>query len=147
MEYSAEIEHKEIILRRIPPEGQVSSTQPRSEGGLRAASVRLQNRKGENCVSWSRLLITSPGQLLEQLALDDISPEGWMVCRIAVSEIRKIGWEVVYSRTEQDPGHCHVIETERHPFTRKLWKKVSLKTRILTPDEVTSVQAGDDLAD
>ena len=145
MEYSEEIDHKEIILRRIPPEGHVSSTQPRPEGGLRASSVRLLNKKGESRVSWSRLLITSPKQLLAQLTLDGISPQGWMVCRIAVSEIRKLGWEVVCCRTEQDPGHCHVVETDRHPFTRKLWKKVSVKTRILTPDEVASVQAGDEL--
>ena len=147
MSYPEEIGNKEIILRRIPPSGKIESTQVRPEGGLRAVSFHLQIKKGETGLSCSRLLLTSPRELLEQLKCYGIPKEGWMVCRMFASDIRDLSLEIVYCKTDQDPGHCEIRSTPNHPYPKTIRSKLAKKTRILTEDEVDGLQAGDELRD
>lgn len=142
-----EISDDETILRRIPPTDEVPSTQPRPEGGLRATSARIKKKKGETGLSCSRLLQTSPRELLEQLRLDDMSPKGWMVCRIHVADVRALGLDVVYVPADRDPGHCEIRATASRSFSKSIPSILARKTRILTAEEVETLQAGDQLTE
>lgn len=147
MSYPEEIGNKEIILRRIPPDGQIPSTQARPDGRLRAISARLQIKKGETGLSCSRLLITSPSELLDQLEFSSILKEGWMVCRMCASDIRDLGLDIFYCKTNQDPGHCEIRSTPSQSYSNTIRSKLAKTTRILTEDEIESLQAGDELRD
>lgn len=147
MKYPEEIGDKEIILRRIPPSGNIESTQVRPEGGLRAVSIHLQIKKDETGLSCSRLLITSPKELLDQLEFSGIPKQAWMVCRIFASDIYDLGLDVVYCKTELDLGHCEIRPTPNQSYSKTIRSKLAKKTRILTEDEVDSLQAGDELRD
>ena len=133
----------EIILRRIPPDSISASTQARPEGGLRATSFRLKPAPDEEGISCSRLKQTAPTQLLELLKNQNISPSGWLVCRIRVSDVRKLGLDVVHVPTDEDPGHCEIRSTSNQPLNDRVCSKLAKTTRILTEEEVTRLQAGD----
>lgn len=133
----------EIILRRIPPDTDVVSTQGNPDGTLRATSSRLKLRPGEQGLSCTRLCLTSPLQLLQQLTFDGIEPEGWMVCRLFVSEVNELGLQVLALPTDRDPGHCEIRPTAAQPYTGGMASKLAKKTRILTQQEVEGSKSGD----
>lgn len=141
-----EISRDEVLLRRIP--NQPDCVKDRPGIGLTATSYAIKNRRGEKGPSWTRLLQTSPRKLLDQLQLDGISPEGWLVCRIRVSDVRDFRLDVIHLPTEQrDPGHCEIRETLTQSFSNGIWSKLAKRTRILTAEEVEKLQAGDQLAE
>ncbi len=140
-----EISRDEVLLRRIPH--QPDCVKDRPGVGLTATSYAIKNRRGEKGSSWTRLVQTSPRKLLDQLQLDGISPEGWTVCRIRVSDVRDVRLDVIHLPTERDAGHCEIRETPRQSFSPGIWSKLAKKTRILSAEEVETLQAGDQLVD
>lgn len=145
----SEIHDSEVVLRRVPPSGSVDSVCPRPEGGMRATSAHLsiRHRRDEIGVSCSRLLMTSPSELLELLRKQGIDPVGWFVCRMFVSDIREAGLEVVCVDDDHDPGHCEIRGQGGVEFPSKANKRLSKINRILTDDEVAILQAGDSIDD
>jgi hypothetical protein len=142
----------EVILRRIPPSElqpglKMDSTSPRPQGGLRANSVRLRTKDGETGLSCTCMRLTSPRVHLDDLIHDDIDPTGWMVCRICVRDVRRLGLEVIHKPTERDPGHCEIVgkseqgATLNYPNIKS--SKLAKETRILTDEEVAKLKAGD----
>ncbi|MCH8342751.1 MAG: hypothetical protein IH983_02060 [Planctomycetes bacterium] len=140
-----EISDDEIILRRIP--NQPDCIKHRPGIGLTATSFAIRNLPGKKGSSWTRLVQTSPRKLLDQLQLDGISPKGWMVCRIRVSDVRDFRLDVIHLPTERDAGHCEIRETPRQSFSPAIWSKLARRTRILTAEEVETLQAGNQLAE
>lgn len=140
-----EISDVEIILRRIPPRPNCIIDRPGI--GLTATSFAIQPRKSERGPSWTRLLQTRPQAHLDDLRVDGKSPEGWLVCRLHVRDVREFGLDVVHDPTDRDPGHCEIRPTPRQPFTGRVWSRLAKRTRILTAEEVASLQAGDRLSE
>ena len=102
----------------------------------------MQLRQGEIGLSCTRLLLTSPWELLEQLRLQDKSPDDWMVCRISVADVRALGLDVVHVPTDDDYGHCEVRGNRSVQISKGIASKLAKKTRILTDDEIATVKAG-----
>ena len=140
-----EISHYEIILRLIPD--RPDRIKHRSGIGLTATSFAIKNRRGEKGSSWTRLVQTSPRKLLDQLQLDGISPEGWMVCRIRGPDVRDFRLDVIHLPTQRDAGHCEIRETPTQSFSDGIWSKLAKKTPILTAEEVETLQADDQVVD
>ena len=140
---------EEIILRRIPPPRiGMDSTKPRPNGGLRATSLRLSVKDGETGLSCTRLQQTSPQALLNDLASDKIDPADWLVCRIFLRDVRKLDLEVIHKPTDRDPGHCEILGTKGVlSFPNNKSQQLAKATRILTNEEVATMQAGCLLAD
>lgn len=134
-----------IILRRIP--NQPDCLKHRPGIGVTATSFAIKNLPGKKGSPWRRLVQTSPRMLLDQLQLDGISPEGWMVCKIRVSDVRDFRLDVIHLPTQRDAGHCEIRETLTQSFSDGIWSKLAKKTRILTAEEVETLQAGDQLAE
>jgi hypothetical protein len=99
----------------------------------------------EEGLSCTRLKITSPRDLLGQLHLDGIDPQGWMVCRILVADVEKLGLTVRASPTDRDPGHCEIRGTPQQSYTSGVSSKLAKGTRILTDDEVETLVAGGEI--
>ncbi len=144
MDGSEPVEDDEVILRRIPPSTRdLASTTARPDGRLRATSVRLSRRDDEAGLSCSRLVLTSPTDLLNQLHEQEIDPAGWLVCRIFVKDVRDLGLDVMPKPMENDPGHCEIYAADFKPFPNKKAAKLAKKTRILMDEEVNRLKAGD----
>ena len=143
-----EISDDDVLLRRLPPnrDGFVSMT-PREGGGHRATSAFMSVRSGERGGSCSQLAITSPQDLLEQLRNQGKDPSDWHVCRIFVRDVRALGLQVVPAPTDIDPGHCEIRPADGLKFAKRTPQKLARKTRILTPAEVQTLQAGATLTD
>lgn len=143
----------EVILRRIPPSKlDHDSTSPRVGGGLRAASFRMatDERKGEEGLSCTRLLQTSPQMLLADLLSDSIDPTGWDVCRLFVRDVRALGLDVIHKPTDRDRGHCEIVGKDQNKalaFPNTKSQKLAKRTRILTAEEVAALKAGDTMVD
>lgn len=139
----------EVILRRIPPSEvrpglKMDSSVLRPKGGYRATSVRLSTKPGEAGLSCTRLRRTSPQEQLAELTKDGIDPAGWMVCRILVRDVRRLGLDVVHKPTERDPGHCEILGPGgTMDFPNSKSSKLAKETRILTGEEVATLKAGD----
>lgn len=148
MKQEHEIPSDEIILRRIPPAAPDKPIMmvPIRSGGWRASSVAIKPKMDQAGPSFTRLSLTSPRQLLDLLALQDICSEGWFVCRLKVSKVRAIDWEVIPVHHPKDPGHCEIRPTTGTPFKNTLWSRLARQTRVLSCDEVKSLKAGDHLA-
>ena len=140
-----EISRDEVLLRRIPHQPDCIKDRPGI--GLTATSFAIKNLPGKKGSPWKRLRQTSPRMLLDQLQLDGISPEGWMVCKIRVSDVRDFRLDVIHLPTQRDAGHCEIRETLTQSFSDGIWSKLAKKTRILTAEEVETLQAGDQLAE
>lgn len=135
----------EVILRRIPPECPERGVPQQTDeipGGRRATSPAIRARRDESGSSFTRLLITSPLELLNALRRQERSPEGWMVCRLHVSDVLAEGLRVIALPVLEDPGHCE-IRPGAKPFTDKGWSRLARKSRILTDSEVARLRAGD----
>lgn len=91
--------------------------------------------------------LTSPRAHLDDLIQDGKDLAGWMVCRIFVRDIRRLGLEVIHKPTERDPGHCEIVGkseqcgTMNYPNIKS--SKLARETRILTDEEVAELKAGD----
>ena len=70
-----------------------------------------------------------------------------MVCRIRVSDVRDFRLDVIHLPTERDAGHCEIRETPTQSFSDGIWSKLAKRTRILTAEEVETLQAGDQVVD
>jgi hypothetical protein len=92
-------------------------------------------------------LYTDPLALLRQLESQGISSKGWGVCRILVRDILTLGLQVVPDPTDADRGHCLIIGTEQRPLSRGASSALAMMTRVLTPDEMHSLQEGGSTAD
>lgn len=132
---------EEYIIRRIPPSRpNMDFIAKKSETRSRATSAALYRREGELGLSCSRLLITSPAELLAQVNASH--RDGWGVCIWKVSEIPD-GLSVVIvpcNPPDLDPGHCEIRSTD---FTDRLKSKLAKASTVLTPKEIESLQAGD----
>ena len=133
----------EIILRRIPPEG----IQERPEGGHRANSFLLRKRPGEDGSSCFRLCLMSPKDVLKLDMKEGNTREGWRICRIRVSDARALGFLVIPVHEEGKPGHCEIRHDDTLQIDLKKWNKrwssLARTTRLLTPQEVNEINAGD----
>ncbi|MBW3598759.1 MAG: hypothetical protein KY475_15975 [Planctomycetes bacterium] len=136
----------EIILKRI------SKIQPNCilampDGSERATSFAIKNREhlNEEGSSCSRLLTTSPQQLLALVRNQGLEPGDFTVCRIRVADVVTLGWQVVACPTDEDPGHCEIRATADQPFRDKLWSRLARKCRILTFEEIDALTPGDTL--
>ena len=142
------IGNDEVILRRIPPTTiGMDSTKQLPNGRLRATSVRLSTRDGEHGLSCTRLIQTSPQELLNGLVAESIDPTGWLVCRLLVSEVRQLGLEVIHKPTLKDTGHCEILGADgvlQYPNSHN--SKLAKKSLILTNEEVSTLKAGDRLS-
>ena len=128
-----EISDDEIILRRIPPDPRC--VVGNEAGSVRASSFALRPKPDEKGPSFTRLKFTSPKELLNQLALQQIPSADWRVCKILVSDVRALGLEVVYSPTDIDAGHCE-IRPGKQKFTDAIWSKLAKKSRVLSVEEI-----------
>lgn len=134
------IEDDEVLLRRIPPSTDFcQSTVPRADGGLRATSARMSTLKGEDDLSCSRLQITSPRRLLDDLWNDGIDPAGWHVCRFLASDVRDLGLEITFTPTDRDPGHCSITAKDGLAYPNNKAQKLARRTRILTEAEIATL--------
>lgn len=134
------IQDDEIILHRIPPNSERGTyRQERGSGRVTATSFAFKLREGEEGISCTRIGQTSPQQLLDLLP-DELDPTGWGVCQIKVSEIRKLGLEVVHCPTDDDPGHCEIRPTPEKPLNSGAASKLAKRTRMLSEKEISSGQ-------
>jgi len=55
------------------------------------------------------------------------------VAALSAASVRELGLDVVAAPTEEDPGHCLIVETAEQHFTLKLWSKLAKLTEIVYP--------------
>jgi hypothetical protein len=153
------IDPDEILLRRVPPSSPSNRTVVQTEDGVeRPASNTMRPRDDEHALSCSRLLLTSPGGLLRQLAefKRPIDPAGWRVCWFRVRDIEAIqdgdnGHLVVTTDPRTDPpadlGHCGIYGSAGGPCPRSKGaaKRLAEAARLLTSEQVASLKAGDSI--
>jgi len=62
---------------------------------------------------------------------------GWRVASLSAASVRELGLDVVAAPTEEDPGHCLIVETAEQLFTPTLWSELGKLTEIVygPPDE------------
>jgi hypothetical protein len=155
----------EILLRRVPPDRPgFQTTSTTSDGSKRPSSGTMKPRRNdvtqevEVALSCSRLKLTSPAQLLQQLLQlpDPIDPAGWSVCWFRVADVLRIadganGFLEVHAepRTEPpaDAGHCGIYGHGQQPCpsTDSAARKLAKIARILSAEQVASLQAGDSI--
>lgn len=155
----------EILLRRVPPSTpQFTTIQRTSDGSERPTSSSMTPRKDsdtqevEVALSCTRLRLTSPRRLLDQLSEEDppIDPTGWSVCWFRVADVIRIqdgengNLEVHPEPREECPidlGHCGIYGASRKPCpsSKSTTRKLAKIARVLTPDQVTLIRAGDSI--
>lgn len=123
------ISSDEWIIRRIPP--RPNCTVDRPGIGLTATSFAIRPRPQEKYPSWSRRALTSPRRLLQLAASSGIDTTGWQVAQLKVADVRQLGLDVVPEPTEEDPGHCHIVDTATRPFSDAVWSKLAPKALIV----------------
>ena len=134
------IDGTEVLLRRIPPSTDlVISTCSRGDGTLRATSPRMSTRPEEDHLSCSRLRLTSPRHLLDDLQNESIPLEGWHVCQFLVSDVRELGLSIAFTPTDRDPGHCSITDKNGLAYPKNKAQKLARRTRILTDEEIDSL--------
>lgn len=135
----AQLDESEILLRRVPPDSpQLRTTVERGDGGLRATTPVMSTRKGkdEEHLSCSRLCLTSPRRLLEDLRNDGIDPAGWQICQFKVADVMELDLEIEFTPTDRDPGHCSITGVEGLAYPNSKAQKLARRTRVLTVDEI-----------
>lgn len=133
----AQLDSSEILLRRVPPSTpQFQTIIPRGDGGFRATSAVMSTRKDEEHLSCSRIRLTSPRHLLEDLRTNGQNPFGWKICTFKVSDVIALGLEIAFTPTERDPGHCSISGPGGLAYPKNIVKKLARKTRILTDDDI-----------
>ena len=133
------IDDSEVLLRRVPPSSDNFQTICElADGGFRATSPVMSTRPNEDYLSCSRLRLTSPRHLLDDLRNDDIEPEGWHVCQFLVSDVKKLGLEIAFTRTDRDPGHCSITDKDGLAYPNNKAQKLARQTKILTDEEINT---------
>lgn len=122
----------EIILKRLPPSrpGGPTTRKNRPGIGLTATSFSLRPRPDEEHPSWSRRSITSAAELLSLAERQGLDIRGWSVCAVTVQDVRDLELDVVATPTDEDPGHCEVVPTERQRFTDKIWSRLAQRALV-----------------
>ena len=145
MEVPQQIDDDEVIIRRIPPStAGGASTKELHDGRHRATSFRMSTKHpDETGLSCSRMKLTSPRELLDQLQIHGIDPVGWTVCRLLVRDVRELGLDVVFCRTDDDPGHCEIRGKDGLDFPNKSSSRLAKKSLILTEEQIKTLKAGD----
>ena len=132
-----QIEDDEVLLRRIPPSTEdFKATCARGNGGFRATSPMMSTRPDEDDLSCSRLRLTSPRHLLDDLRNDGIEPEGWHVCRFLVADVKELGLEIAFTPNDRDPGHCSITGENGLAYPSNKAQKLARRTQILTDEEI-----------
>ncbi len=140
---SRPIADEEVILKRVRANDSHCIRQYR--GGYRATSFAIRIPPGQEGSSCSRLQLTSPRTLLSLVTLQGKSPDDYLVCRIRVTEVRALNLDVLALPTDEDPGHCEIRKTVDQHYPASVWTRLAKTTRILTPEEVATLQAGDEV--
>jgi hypothetical protein len=96
----------------------------------------MSTRKDEEHLSCSRLRLTSPRHLLNDLRNDGIDPDGWQICRFNVSDVIELGLAIEFTPTDRDPGHCSITGVGGLAYPKSKAQKLARRTRILTDDEI-----------
>ncbi len=148
---------EEFILRRVPPHFDIMTL---ADGSHRPPSNAMMPRKlrdgsVETALSCSRLLLTTPAELLSQLQLMEpsIDSTGWKVCYLRVSDVNGIrDGDNGYLSVVTDPrydipvdlGHCGIYGANQQPCprTKIAAKKLAAIARILTDKQVCSMPRG-----
>ena len=99
----------------------------------------MSTRPDEDELSCSRLLLTSPGHLLNDLRNDGIEPEEWHVCRFLVSDVKDLGLDIAFTPTDRDPGHCSITGKGGLAYPNNKAQKLARRTRILTEGEIATL--------
>lgn len=128
MTSGAEVRSDEFILRRVPPTPH--NVKQRPDIGLTATSFAMRPRVGEEGPSWSRASITTPEQLIRIEGEKRGAMVGWHVVALPVARVRELGLDVRFDPTDEDPGHCVIIERTQR-FSDKLWSQLAKHTRVL----------------
>lgn len=133
----SQLNDDEILLRRVPPTSrQFQTIDKTGDGRFRAVSAVMSTREVEDSLSCSRLRLTSPQSLLNDLYNDGKDPYGWHICRFTVSDVLEVGLQIQFTPTERDPGHCSITNDEGLAYPKSKAKKLARRTRILTDDEI-----------
>lgn len=138
---SRPIADEEVILKRVRANDPHCIREYR--GGYRATSFAIRIPPGQEGSSCSRLQITSPRTLLSLVT----SPDDYLICRMRVTDVRALNLEAHALPTAEDRGHCEIRQPANQHFPASVWSRLAKTTRILTPEEVATLQAGDELLD
>lgn len=125
----------ELVIRRIPPDGNPKTVKADADGTLRPTSGMMATRSGEVGLSCSRKALTSPSELLLQLEAQMKDPSGWMVCEVPVATVTALGFKVIICPTDIDPGHCEIRPTGELTFSKGNCRKLARAARIITETE------------
>lgn len=150
MDYQDAIADDEIIRRRIlptTPGHQTIQELPGEPGRFRATSMSLKESDPGAGLSCSRLLITSPRSLLEQLRSHGFDPAGWSVAVWRAAEIRRLRLSIESCPTESDSGHREIRDQDSggFPSSKSVQSKLAKASRILSRDEIDRLPAGGNL--
>jgi hypothetical protein len=138
----------EVLLRRVPPcTDKVVRRKIDDQGVLRPASSATSTRENEEYLSCSRLQITSPRQLLEQL--DDST--GWGVCCFRARDVQTLSdgggghLTLRHEPEENDPGHAGIYSAGFRPYpqAKSPAKHLAKVARMLTDDELQRLRPGE----
>lgn len=133
----SQVDGSEILLRRIPPTSpQFQTIVERGDGELRATSAVMATRQGEDHLSCSRLLLTTPRRLLDDLRNDGIDPQGWNVCCFTASDVRAVGLEIRCTPTDRDHGHCSITGAGGLAYPNNKAQKLARRTRVLVDEQI-----------
>ena len=129
------VQADEILLHRVPPwPNQTKQT----DEGIRPTGFAFQPRKGDPAVSFSRLGLTSPRELLDQLTEHQADRDEWMVAAVRAGDVQAIGFAIDPKPEPSDEGHCHVRVPADAKLGKKCWSKLAARSRLLTADEIDS---------
>lgn len=128
MTSGVEVRSEELILRRVPPTPY--NVKQRPDIGLTATSFAIRPRAGEKGPSWSRASITNPQQLIRIEEQKRGMMAGWHVVQVSVARVRELGLEVRSEPTDEDPGHCVIVERTQ-TFSDRLWSQLAKHTRVV----------------
>lgn len=135
MQSSDLVQADEILLHRVPPWPMQTK---QTDEGIRPTGLAFQPRKGDPAVSFSRLGLTSPRELLGQLSDDHEDRDEWMVAAVRAADVQELGFEIDPKPEPADCGHCHVRVPVNVNLGKKCWSKLAARSRLLTPNEIDS---------
>lgn len=139
-----EIDPNELIIRRVLPSDENTRRIEFVEGQERLTSPTMQPRANEDYLSFSRVKLTSPVELIN-LARAHLSEDrltGVSVWGLTVAEVMQIedGSDghlcVLPQPTPEDPGHCGVFSEGGKPYPpnkKKVNKNLARAARKILP--------------
>jgi hypothetical protein len=114
------IDDEEILLRHIPGGELWQAPGPR----ITSANFQLRHDKGETGVSVTRLVMTTPKQLLERVG--GSAEKGSRIASANVGEVRALGLKVVPRPLDADPGHAEIQSDAVDLDSRAIRKKLAM---------------------